>query len=117
MSVNTGSYLPLTEPAFYILLSLIPEKKHGYAILKEVENLSQGSVSLSTSTLYGALSRLQEQGLIKRVSIEEKDIRRPGLPRKSYMLTETGRTILRLETARLKVIVSAASRLIEQEGV
>lgn len=45
-------------PAFYILLSLAPGQKHGYAIMKDVEALSDGRLSLSTGTLYGALKRL-----------------------------------------------------------
>jgi len=65
--------LPLTEPTFYILLSLAPEKRHGYAILKDVEALSNGNVSLSTSTLYGALGRLLDQGLIERVPNDEEE--------------------------------------------
>ena len=49
------SHLPLREPTFFILLSLSPGPKHGYAILKEVEALSDGRVRLSTGTLYGAI--------------------------------------------------------------
>ena len=60
----TEDLLPLREPTFFILLSISTEKKHGYAILQEVEALSNGKVKLSNGTLYGALTRLQEQGLI-----------------------------------------------------
>jgi len=50
------SFLPLTVPTFYILLSLAPGKKHGYAILGDIARLSKGEVQLSTSTLYSALT-------------------------------------------------------------
>jgi len=56
--------LPLTEATFFILLSLAPGAKHGYAILKEVPLLSQQRVTLSTGTLYGALKRLLTAGWI-----------------------------------------------------
>ena len=58
------NHLPLTETTFYILLSMAVERKHGYAILKDVEQLSKGRVVPSTGTLYGALSRLLDQDLI-----------------------------------------------------
>ena len=62
--------LPLSEPVFYILLSLASGQKHGYAILKDVESLSQGKLLVSTSTLYGAISRLQDQGWIEHIDVE-----------------------------------------------
>ena len=61
------SRLPLREPTFFILLSLSPGPKHGYAILKEVEALSDGRVRLSTGTLYGAIKRLLDDDWIRRV--------------------------------------------------
>lgn len=62
---------PLTEATFFILLSLSSAPKHGYAIMKEVKELSKGQIVFSTGTLYGALKRLLEQGWIKRVSDPE----------------------------------------------
>ena len=57
---------PLREPTLFILLALSKKRKHGYAILKDVEALSEGRVVLSTGTLYGALARLLEQGAIRK---------------------------------------------------
>ena len=110
-----SSYLPLTEPTFYILLSLAPGKKHGYAILKDVEALSDGKVRLSTSTLYGALGRLLDQGLIERVSNEEEENTGPGLPRKAYILSETGRRVLEAETDRLQSMIAVAHLRLGEE--
>ena len=96
---------PLTEASTYILLSLAPAEKHGYAILKDVAALSQGRVRLSTSTLYSALDRLQAQGLIER--LEAAAAPSPGLPRKTYRLSGAGRAAVEAEMARLKRLLSA----------
>ena len=98
--------MPLTEATFFILLSLAPEPKHGYAVLKDVDSLSDGRLVLSTGTLYGALKRLLEQGWIERISDLESDD--SGRPRKAYTLTVLGRRILTAEVARLRMLVKAA---------
>jgi DNA-binding PadR family transcriptional regulator len=113
MTADPLSYLPLTEPTFYILLSLAPGKKHGYAIMKDVRALSGGRVRLSTSTLYTALGRLLDQELIERLSEEQGG--GPGLPRKFYALTDVGRRVLEAETARLQGMLREA-RLRLREG-
>lgn len=95
---------PLTEPTFLILLSLSPGPKHGYAIMKAVENLSEGRVLLSTGTLYGALKRLLDDGLIRR---KADPLPNPtGRERKAYMLTEHGRRVLNVEAARMRRLVA-----------
>ena len=117
MQTEIQSYLPLTEPTFYILLSLTPGKKHGYAILKDIKALSDGKVALSTSTLYSALSRLLEQGLIKRFPDDAEHYTGPGLPRKAYVLTKIGRRVLGAETNRLQALVTAARLRLGEEGM
>ncbi len=113
--VTPSSYLPLTEPTFYILLSLAPGKKHGYAILKDVQALSKGKVRLSTSTLYGALGRLLDQGLIERVPNDEEENTGPGLPRKAYILSKTGRRVLEAELSRMRALVATARLRLGEE--
>ena len=103
---NILSNLPLREPTFLILLSLSPGPKHGYAILKEVESLSEGRVKLSTGTLYGAIERLLDQGWIRRV--DDPIPNGTNRPRKAYDLTELGRRVLNAEIARLRKLVSVA---------
>ena len=100
------SQLPLREPTFYILLSLSPGPKHGYAILKEVENLSEGRVKLSTGTLYGAIKRLLDRGWIRRV--EDPLPNGTDRERKAYILTEQGRQVLNAEIKRLQKLVNVA---------
>lgn len=100
------SNLPLREPTFLILLSLAPGPKHGYAILKEVEALSDGRVKLSTGTLYGAIERLLDQDWIRRV--DDPIPNDTNRKRKAYELTETGRKALNAEIARLRKLVNIA---------
>lgn len=90
----------VSEQVFYILLSLSTGRKHGYAILKDIESLSENALILSTSTLYGALIRLEEQGIVQRVLVKEQVA--PGLPRKVYELTPQGIEVLQNEAERLK---------------
>ena len=100
------SNLPLTETTYFILLSLAPGPNHGYAIMKDVRQLSQERVRLSTGTLYSALKRLLEQGWIRRAVDAEKTT--DGRGRKSYCLTQMGRSILEAEVQRLQSLVSVA---------
>jgi len=105
---NHQSTEPISEPVFFILLSLAAGRKHGYAILKDVERLSQASVLLSTSTLYGALGRLEEQGHVERVPAGGEPA--PGLPRKVYVLTPQGLDLLHAEARRVQRLADLARR-------
>jgi DNA-binding PadR family transcriptional regulator len=96
--------LPLTEPVLLILLSLAAEPRHGYSILKDVDQMSGGRVVLSTGTLYGALRRLLEEGWIER--LEQKDASRG---KQAYRLTARGRGNLHSEVGRLKQLVRLGS--------
>lgn len=106
MTNDTLSHLPLREPTFYILLSLSPGPKHGYAILKEVDALSEGRLLLSTGTLYGAIKRLLEHEWIRRVN--DPIPNGTDRQRKAYALTEQGWSALNAEIARLRKLVSVA---------
>lgn len=100
---------PLPESSFFILLSLSAGPRHGYAILKAVEEISAGRVALSVSTLYTALARLQEQGLIER-SDDGSSEPAPGLPRKVYRLSQSGAGALNDEALRLEAMLKAYRR-------
>jgi DNA-binding PadR family transcriptional regulator len=102
---NIDSHPPLQEPTFYILLALRGEDKHGYAILKEVAELSEGRVQLSTGTLYGALYRLLDQGLIEQVEVKDEQ-----RGKKIYRLTRSGLEVFDAEVSRMKHILLKASR-------
>lgn len=105
--------LPLTEATFYILLSLAPGPKHGYAIMKDVAALSGGRTTLSTGTLYGALARLLERGWVVRL---EDDDPESGRSKKAYELTALGRRLLTAETARMEALVSTANLRLAEES-
>lgn len=112
--------LPLREPTFFILLSLIEGEKHGYAIIKDVASLSDSRVNLSTGTLYEALARLLDQMLIERVDTEadpDEAATYPGRPRKAYRLTAKGGLVVQAEMNRLQTLLSAAQqRFVGQVG-
>jgi len=95
---------PLTEPVLLILLSLAGHPRHGYSILKDVEQMSDGRVVLSTGTLYGALRRLLDDNWIER--LEQKNSSRG---RQAYRLTSRGRKNLQFEVSRLKHLTRLAS--------
>lgn len=95
---------PLSEPVLLILLSLAEQPRHGYAILKDVEEMSDGRVVLSTGTLYGALRRLLDEDWIER--FEEDKASRDRL---AYRLTAKGRQNLRAEIARIRQLTRLAS--------
>lgn len=97
---------PLSETTFLILVSLGGGPKHGYAIMKEVEELSRRRVLLGTGTLYGAIKRLLADGWISRLDLPEDST--DGRDRKSYALTSHGRKVLRAETQRLRELVELA---------
>jgi DNA-binding PadR family transcriptional regulator len=97
------SKLPLREATFFILLSLAPGARHGYAIIKDVQTLSDGRVTLSTGTLYGALKRLLGSEWVERVNDDQES--ENGRVRKSYRLTTLGRRILKAEAKRLESLV------------
>jgi DNA-binding PadR family transcriptional regulator len=100
--------LPLSESTFLILVSLEGDSKHGYAIMKEVESLSQGRVKLSTGTLFGAIKRLLGKDWIRRIAAVDEAS--DGRGRKYYTLTTRGRQVLDAETHRLQELVAIAGR-------
>jgi DNA-binding PadR family transcriptional regulator len=95
---------PLTEAVLLILLSLANKPRHGYALMKDIETLSNGRVCLSTGTLYGALRRLLEDEWIVR--FEQEDTSRE---KQAYRLTPTGMRQLELELDRMKQLTRAAT--------
>lgn len=86
-------YVPMTETAFYILLCL-KTPNHGYGVVQTVERLTEGAIKLAPGTMYGSLSKMEKDGLIRFVREEEK--------RKIYEITDLGREVLQTEIARIE---------------
>lgn len=101
------SHLPLAPATFQILLTLVNEKRHGYAIMKEVADRTEGSVRLGPGTLYGALKRLLENGLVEEGG-EHADPELGDERRRYYRLTSFGLKVARAEARRLEAMVRAA---------
>ncbi len=96
MEINYAKYLPLSEATFYVMLAL-DEPLHGYAVMQKVESISEGNVIIGPGTLYGAFTTLEKQGLIEKISEEDR--------RKTYALTAKGRSVLAEHVRRLTVMV------------
>ena len=98
---DPSPYLPLTPAAFHVLLALADGPKHGYLIMKDVEDRTGGDVRLSTGTLYGLIKRFLDDELI--IEMRADDDRR-----RTYKLTAFGREVAEAEAARLERMVRAA---------
>ncbi|HIY22337.1 MAG TPA: PadR family transcriptional regulator [Candidatus Flavonifractor merdigallinarum] len=83
----------LTEPMFYVLLSLRQER-HGYGVMQDIAQLTQGRVKVGAGTLYALLERFEKDGLIVHTRVEEK--------RKYYHITAEGERILQAEYERIR---------------
>ncbi len=107
LPAELGRVLPLSRSLLHLLLALQEGARHGYAVKKRVEALSDGVVKMGPGTLYTTIQRAEEQGLIR-----ESDERPPEdedqTQRRYYELTELGRSALAAEVERLDVFVSSA---------
>jgi len=108
-SADPRSFLPLTPLAFQVLLALADDDRHGYGIIREIEERTGGLIALRTGTLYTMLQRLFEDQLIEtsdhRPAREADDERR-----KYYRLTALGRGVLGAEARRLESALGDARR-------
>lgn len=96
VDINFAKYLPLSEATFYVMAAL-DTPLHGYAIMQKVEAMSEGNVVIGPGTLYGAFTTLEKQGLIEKVSEEDR--------RKTYALTAPGGAVLAEHVRRLAIMV------------
>jgi DNA-binding PadR family transcriptional regulator len=100
---------PLTPAVLHILLALSTRERHGYGIMKQVEEESEGKVKMGPGTLYGAIGRMIDAGLLKesnkRIDPELDDERRVY-----YAVTAAGKKALTAELARLNAVVRLAKR-------
>jgi len=102
---------PLTEPT-YCILAALTEPRHGYAVMQWVADATDQRVKLGPGTLYGALTALQERGLIVAVPDPSSGSDR----RKVYSLTDRGRDLFLAETSRLESIARLGRSAIQSQG-
>ncbi len=96
-------YVPMTETAFYILMCL-RTPNHGYGIVQMVEKMTEGSIRLTPGTMYGSLSKMEKDKLIRFLREEEK--------RKIYQITDLGREVLELELQRIRRLYKIAQEVL-----
>ena len=105
--IDVKSFLPLTHLSYQVLLALADENRHGYGIIKEVRARTDGEMDLETGTLYTALRRLKDEGLIDVVEPGERDAAENDR-RRVYSLTPLGTEVLLAESRRLAALVGVA---------
>lgn len=99
---------PLPAASLHLLLALLDGERHGYALMRRVEELSDGAVTMGPGTLYGTLTRLVADGLI--VETTDRSDRTDNERRRYYELTASGRATATAELARLRTLVQRVSR-------
>jgi len=100
MHENIQSLLPLTATVFHMLLALADGEKHGYGIMRAVEEETEGQMQIRTGSLYGSIRRMIEAGLIEETN-ERPDPQLDDERRRYYGLTDFGRRVLTAEAARI----------------
>lgn len=98
---------PLSRVATYILLAIGPEERHGYAIMHEVQRITDGAVKLGPGAIYTTIKRLLADGFIEE-SDERPDPELDDQRRRYYRLTALGRSVAAAEVRRFEALVSSA---------
>ena len=113
LNQSPESFLPLTPVAFEILLALAEGDRHGYEVMIEIERRSAGRISPNPGTLYRALDRLVQEGLLAS-AIRSID----GEARRVFSLSPLGRAVAAAEAARLsdQVLAARSVRLFKRSG-
>ena len=100
--------LPLSPAVFHILLALADEDHHGYAIMRDIEDRTDGVVRVGPGMLYGSIKWLVADGFIEEAPSRGKAPTREDERRKYYRLTSNGRALLKAEASRLEAAVGLA---------
>ncbi len=103
-NADPDDFLPLTHVVYHVLLALTQSSRHGYGIIKDVEERTGGRLILEAGTLYGAIKRLREDALVQESEApSDTDSRR-----RYYTLSKLGKQVLRAESERLAELVEMA---------
>lgn len=104
------AHLPLSVPVHQILLSVADDVRHGYAIIQDIRQRTNGEVELTASTLYGALSRMLSEGMILEVDTPVPAPDDHHSRRRYYRISPFGRSVAQAEAGRLTRTLAQASR-------
>ena len=107
IETNPEKFLPLTPAVFHILLALADGERHGYAIMQEVAQSTEGQIKMGPGTLYGTIKRLLTAKLVEE-SDERPDPNLDDERRRYYKLTGLGRRVVEAEAERLAAMVKLA---------
>ncbi len=110
-----GDRSTLTTAALHILVAIGPGERHGYAIMAEVERVTNGALRLAPGTLYTTIKRLLAAGLIEEAG-ERPDAHLDDQRRRYYRVTPAGRAIVATEVRRLEALVSTARPWVLEAG-
>jgi DNA-binding PadR family transcriptional regulator len=105
--IDPKELLPLPTAELHILLALADGQKHGYAVMREVERMTDGEVTMGPGTLYGAIKRMVSAGLVSETE-ERPDPNVDDERRRYYRATGLGVQVLTAEAERLERLVRAA---------
>ena len=111
--IDVEGQLPLPPAAFHILIALGEGEKHGYAVMQEVAERTDGKVRMSPGTLYGSIRKMLDEGLIEELfhRLASADPRRAGTDdarRRYYRVTKFGRAVAAAEAGRLTALLHHA---------
>ena len=107
---------PLPSASLHIVLALLEGEKHGYALMGDVERMSDGAIKMGPGTLYGTIKRLLGDGLIEETTART-DAEVSEERRRYYRLTAKGEQVASAELARLRTLVRRVQRLRTDPGV
>jgi DNA-binding PadR family transcriptional regulator len=101
VGTNSEFELPLKPVDYLVLLALHEQDRHGYGIVKDIEQISDGKIRLVPGNLYSVIARLADDGFVREAPAQRGDSRR-----RHYRLTASGRRLLTAETRRLSELLS-----------
>jgi DNA-binding PadR family transcriptional regulator len=105
---DENDFIPLKHSTYCVLLALGDEELHGYAIIQEVAEMTAGQESILPGTLYAALARMVDDGLVTVREGSDDDDPSGGPKRRYYRRTRLGRAVARAESERLRILLDIA---------
>ena len=109
IEIDPEDYLPLTPAVFHVLLALADGERHGYAIMQEVAETTDGRINMGPGTLYGTIKRLLKSGLIEE-SDRRPDAKEDDERRRYYRLTGVGQRVAEAEARRYNEMAKLVRR-------